>query len=128
MSRILSFILLLSIFTPAVAKYGYLVYFFTNRTAIAEKYCINKDKKDVKCDGLCHLRTQISLLDIPISPAEPESSLPALKNFELPVFFCKLPIDSLLITVLIREMNTSPIQLYIEPDLFLLHPPPQATC
>lgn len=34
--------------------------FFANREAITQKYCVNKDKPKMHCNGKCHLMKQLS--------------------------------------------------------------------
>jgi len=33
----------------------YVVYFFWNQERIAQEFCVNKDVKELKCNGTCHL-------------------------------------------------------------------------
>lgn len=39
---------------------GQLVYFELNLDTIIQKYCINKDKPELQCNGKCHLANQLS--------------------------------------------------------------------
>jgi hypothetical protein len=40
-------------------KTGFIVYFATHKAQIVEKYCENKDKPKMKCDGKCHLKKYV---------------------------------------------------------------------
>lgn len=49
------------------------VSYFVNQTEIIELFCINKEKPQLKCDGKCHLETQLTEVekdtdDAPFSP------------------------------------------------------------
>jgi len=37
--------------------------FYVNQSEIAELFCINKEKPELKCDGKCHLATQIEKVE-----------------------------------------------------------------
>ncbi len=40
---------------------GYLLYFQLNVDSIVQKYCVNKDKPQMHCNGKCHLAQQLNL-------------------------------------------------------------------
>lgn len=43
-------------------KFSFLVYeYFNNNSAFTEKYCENKDKPELKCNGKCHLKKESTL-------------------------------------------------------------------
>jgi len=42
---------------------GQVVYFELNIDEIIEKYCVNKDKPQLECNGKCHLAKQIAVYD-----------------------------------------------------------------
>lgn len=35
--------------------------FYSNRAAITEKYCVNKEQPEKKCHGKCHLEKQLNI-------------------------------------------------------------------
>ena len=37
--------------------------FYWNQTEIAELFCINKEKPKLKCDGKCHLKSELTKTD-----------------------------------------------------------------
>jgi hypothetical protein len=54
--------------------------YFINQAEIIELFCINKEKPQLKCDGKCHLATQLSEAesdteDTPFAPNSVESNL-----------------------------------------------------
>ncbi|NJB82648.1 hypothetical protein [Wenyingzhuangia aestuarii] len=54
-------IVLLSALSVRPAFYvGNVVYYETHINEIIEKYCVNKDKPELQCNGQCHLAKQIS--------------------------------------------------------------------
>ena len=40
------------------------VHFYANQTELAEKYCINKDKPELNCEGKCHLEKKLVKADV----------------------------------------------------------------
>mgnify|MGYP003673174318 CR=1 FL=1 len=48
-------------FTVRPAYYiGQIVYFELNIDSIIQKYCVNKDKPELQCNGKCHLAKQLN--------------------------------------------------------------------
>ena len=41
-----------------------------NKLEIIEKFCVNKEETTFKCDGKCHLKTQLENSDLPNSQKE----------------------------------------------------------
>ena len=42
---------------------GNVVYYETHLSEIIEKYCVNKDKPELQCNGQCHLAKELSIAD-----------------------------------------------------------------
>ena len=64
---------------------GYIAYFELNVDYIIETYCVNKEKPELKCNGKCHLATQLST-----STTDTSNQAPYLNTlFEtfVPVYF-----------------------------------------
>ena len=59
--RLFAFILLLTFTLRPVYQAGYIVYFQLNIDVIVEKYCVNKAKPELHCNGKCHLAQQLNL-------------------------------------------------------------------
>lgn len=56
-------IFLLTVFSVRPAYFaGYLMYYETHLSEIIEKYCVNKDKPELQCNGKCHLAKELSVL------------------------------------------------------------------
>ena len=66
---------------------GYYGYFKLNLDAIIEKYCINKGRPELQCNGQCHLMKTLSLSKS-TSKNEPTRNLSILDTFRV-VFFQK---------------------------------------
>lgn len=58
-----TFFLAFALLAPGLSKLSYLVYFHINQQAIIAAHCVNKDKPEMKCDGKCHLKSQMTLLE-----------------------------------------------------------------
>jgi hypothetical protein len=82
----LAIVLSFALLAPGLSKLSYLVYFHINQNAIAKAHCVNKDMPELKCDGKCHLKTQLSLLEKEV-PQEPSSLPTTMFQIELSVFF-----------------------------------------
>ena len=55
-------------------KFSYLVVeFTTNNKAFTEKYCSNKNKPELKCNGKCHLKAELAKASKENIPASQES-------------------------------------------------------
>lgn len=61
MKKIAVIVLLISFSLRPAYHLGYLVYFELNLDYIVQKYCVNKDKPMLHCNGKCHLKKQMSL-------------------------------------------------------------------
>mgnify|MGYP006921589247 CR=1 FL=1 len=72
--------------------------YFYNQTEIADLFCINKDKPQLKCNGKCHLATQMDKVEI-----EEEEELPFNSNINSH----NLEITSILIDASIDTKNIS---------------------
>ncbi|MEH6406432.1 MAG: hypothetical protein V7767_04055 [Leeuwenhoekiella sp.] len=61
MYRLFAFILFLTFALRPIYQAGYIVYFQLNIDSIVEKYCVNKAKPELHCNGKCHLTQQLNL-------------------------------------------------------------------
>ena len=48
-----------------------IIHFYANQKEITEKYCVNKDKPQLHCNGKCHLKAQ---LNTTVKKDQPEKS------------------------------------------------------
>ncbi|WP_010522032.1 hypothetical protein [Aquimarina agarivorans] len=70
-------------------KLGYVAYFEMNIDTIIEKYCVNKDKPIMKCNGKCHLSKKLSLTQIDDSLTSERQIATSLIEAFIPVYFTK---------------------------------------
>jgi len=56
----LSYILFFALAIRPIYNVGYIAYFELNVDYIIKTYCVNKEKPELKCNGKCHLATQLS--------------------------------------------------------------------
>ena len=54
-----SFILLFAFFLRPATKITIISYYSLNTNSIVQKYCINKAKPELKCNGKCYLKKQL---------------------------------------------------------------------
>lgn len=85
MKTYLAYFLFLSFaFRPAY-NIGYVAYFELNIDYIVETYCVNKKKPELKCNGKCHLASQLALNDTDLK--SDASYLSLISDAFFPVFF-----------------------------------------
>lgn len=58
-----SYILFLSILIQPVLNIGIVGYYQLNINEIIDKYCVNKDKPALNCDGKCYLSQQLNKVE-----------------------------------------------------------------
>jgi hypothetical protein len=56
---LINYIIVLSILFQVSAKAGIFTYYLLNKSYIAQVLCINKEKKEMACDGKCYLKKQL---------------------------------------------------------------------
>jgi hypothetical protein len=55
LSSVLGLVILFSQFNSSII----LINYEFNKESIAEKYCVNKNKPEMKCNGKCHIKTEL---------------------------------------------------------------------
>lgn len=78
-----TFILLTVLAVRPIFFLGNVVYFQAHIDTIVEKYCVNKSKPQLNCNGKCHLSKQIN---VDVKDSQPLNSLNISEVF-FPVFF-----------------------------------------
>ena len=61
LKKLLAISFLLIIAARPAYTVSYLLYFQLNIDAIVQKYCVNKDKPQIHCNGKCHLAQKLNL-------------------------------------------------------------------
>jgi len=65
LTRFISIALILIFSIPLMLKTELIVSWKLNQKSIIERFCVNKDKPKLHCDGKCHLGKQLSKVDEP---------------------------------------------------------------
>jgi len=81
---------------------GYVGYFELNKDYIIKKYCVNKAKPKLKCNGKCHLSkklTTVTSVKIDTSESQFKALLSGFKNIFTPLYFAEENIDIELIVI-----------------------------
>lgn len=71
------------IILQSILGLGVMAWFEINETYILENLCVNRDKPEMQCNGSCVMKDKLSIVETPISEAEPETEpvSPAGTNF-----------------------------------------------
>ena len=97
--------------------------FYAYRNAIANEFCINKNKPQLHCNGSCHLRNQISK-----TTTSNEKTITIL-NTEIEIFVCNI-LDEFIFEERFSEnefaFNNFYLPDYQNPIYQISSPPPQA--
>lgn len=83
MKNLVSYILLFSIIARPAINIGTIAYYQLNLNEIIDKYCVNKDKPALQCDGKCYLSQHLGLTD---SASEKGASFNFNESF-VPLFY-----------------------------------------
>lgn len=76
-------ILLIFVFSlPFQAKLVIVSHYLLNQELIADEFCVNKEKKELECNGKCHLNKELKGVD----PEHESQSFPVLKSQNLECF------------------------------------------
>lgn len=63
MKKTIAIVLLIALAFRPSYYVSQLVYYGLNINYIIEKYCVNKDKPELHCNGKCHLAKQLEVID-----------------------------------------------------------------
>ena len=80
----ISIILFIAFAFRPIYHTGYIAYFKCNIDTIIEKYCVNKDKPILQCNGKCHLAKKIRI-DVDLSDNNTKGITTSAEAF-FPVF------------------------------------------
>lgn len=100
---------------------GYLTYFKLNQSEIIRKFCVNKDKPKLHCNGKCHLMKELSMG----SKNDKKHNSVLVESF-LPLFFQQYPYKSdLYSSAYNRSDNWSLLTLSSHYNRAVPSPPPR---
>jgi hypothetical protein len=71
---------------------SYLLYFQMNIDAIIQKYCVNKDKPQMHCNGKCHLMKELGFEND--NPSSSNHKVASFLEAFYPLYFEKTELDS----------------------------------
>jgi len=123
--HIFSLILIISMFFQTI-KFSYLVVeFTTDNKAFTEKYCSNKSKPELKCNGKCHLNKDVEKTSESNKPLQSEKS--ENRNFPIEIlFYQETKVVNPFVYYLAENKNISSFYLNRYNAIFttkLFHPP-----
>lgn len=65
-----------------VYQVSYFAYFKLNQEEIIAKYCVNKDRPEMHCNGQCHLNKELKKVKTPVADEPSEENSENLPEFE----------------------------------------------
>lgn len=101
-----------------------ILYYQLNIDSIIEKYCINKERPKLNCNGKCYLMTQMKMSTM-ADNNNSEASIPILEAF-LPLFFedNTLSIESVPNFQFLLQKNWKPISWHLKDVSKVIDHPP----
>ena len=73
---ILSIVFVIALLWKDVAAFSWNIWFYNNQVQLAAKYCVNKKKPMLHCDGKCYLAKQLKKLEQEEKKNQPVPKLP----------------------------------------------------
>jgi len=87
LKRFISIIFFICLAFKPAYNIGFVSYYKLNLNTIIEKYCINKSKPKLKCNGKCYLKKQLQLTQSIKSNTSEEAILKSFVEIFFPVYF-----------------------------------------
>lgn len=112
MRPFIALLLIELLLAPMLIRLGVAVAFFSNQAAIAEEYCVNKDKPEMECNGKCHLQKMLTGTEAPI-----EQSLPKVFKGKAEAEYVVSLLQPLTITLQLMKESLSPTSFYMAKPL-----------
>lgn len=90
MKQVFTYVLLFSLVVRPLFIVGHIAYYELNIDYITEKFCENKDKPQLQCNGKCHLAKELSIVtsDVASDSGNKVKLINSYKSFT-PLFFQK---------------------------------------
>ncbi len=103
-------------------------YWKINQKAITEKYCENKARPELECNGQCHLKKQIKLISQEDSSKDVKNTIPSKKEVKFEKLEYINQSFSLLIIKDLIYLTDKPIAFIsdnylFQPNQSIFHPP-----
>ncbi len=87
MKRFLAIVFFVCLAFKPAYNIGFVSYYKLNINTIVEKYCINKAKPKLKCNGKCYLKKQLQLTQTSDSDTSKKAILKSFAEVFFPVYF-----------------------------------------
>lgn len=114
MRQVVAIFLLFILMFPLAMKMGVIAYFKIEQKEITEKYCVNKDKPEMHCNGKCHLKEQLQKVEE--EPLEQKSPLNTTTIFKIELLpFCINNTQSLLSSNIYGLYHSASYGAYLSP-------------
>ncbi|AEA45301.1 hypothetical protein [Fluviicola taffensis] len=75
-ATILSIVFVIALLWKDIAAFSWNVWFYNNQVELAAKYCVNKKKPMLHCDGKCYLAKQLKKLEQEEQKNQPVPKMP----------------------------------------------------
>ncbi|WP_430402534.1 hypothetical protein [Fluviicola sp.] len=72
----MSIVFVIALLWKDIAAFSWNVWFYRNQVELAEKYCVNKKKPMLHCDGKCYLAKQLKKLEQEEKKNQPVPKMP----------------------------------------------------
>lgn len=114
-------ILLIFVFSlPFQAKLAIVTHYLMNQELIADEFCVNKEKKELECNGKCHLNKELKDVDI----EHDSQSFPVLKSQNLECFVAETTVlQKLTVQGFTRSFKMDAGNYCHNTDGSIFHPP-----
>ena len=88
MKQVFTYILLFSLVVRPLFIAGHIAYYELNIDYITEKFCENKEKPELQCNGKCHLAQELAIVAAD-TPKQQENGVKIVTAFEsfTPLFY-----------------------------------------
>lgn len=105
-------------------QFGYVAYYEMNLEYVIDKYCINKERPKLNCDGKCYLMQKLSAADD--NSNDDEKRAPRLTEIVFPLFCQAIAYNcSIQLKSTKNAMDTQVAKLYLPPFQSISLPPPK---
>ena len=95
--------------------------YLLNQKAITEKFCVNKDKPLMQCNGKCHLKDAL----VESAKTEDKDAVLVEQSFLIPVYFEELTLHKNFPSLLSFKLHPQGDMLISQYAYKMKHPPPE---
>jgi len=115
---------------PAFIQSGIVTHYELNKSEITLKFCVNKDKPDMACNGQCHMKKQMTKISVGLEEQRNTEHNPLAKSLtQLDWLYEMLHTDKVqnLSIDLLDNTNTYKVIALQRGYALILGPPPKHT-